>query len=222
MRPCLIAALLTGSPAFAASDEAWAAFEAEVRTACLAAVPGSLDQPVAIVDPFGSESHGLALIGGRMADGGWAGIICVLDKKTRQVELGGELDLTALPSEPAQPGPEALTPGDVEALSGAGELSCGFEAGGQALLFAAGDVGTEAPARAVIRWAGSVASLQVEGGFDGMIDGADFTGPGITARITPTGPAEGGGESPPRPARMTLIPTEGAEVAIDGLWTCGP
>ncbi len=81
------------APSFAASDEAWKAFQDEVRNACLEAAGESLDGAKALVDPFGSETFGLALVGGKSK---WSddrlGMICVFNKQTKTVELSGELD----------------------------------------------------------------------------------------------------------------------------------
>lgn len=80
------------APALAASDDAWAQFQAEVEAACLAAAEPLFESPAALVDPFGSESYGLALVTGK-ARGADAEIaaICVFNKQTRAVEIGGEL-----------------------------------------------------------------------------------------------------------------------------------
>jgi len=40
--------------------------------------------------------------------------------------------------------------------------------------------------------------------------------------IADTGPAEGGAESPPRPATLTYQRADGASRVFQGLWTCGP
>ena len=78
--------------AHASSDDAWAAFRADVETACLKAAEPLFQSAAAIVDPFGSESYGLALIKGK-AKGAETEIsaICVYDKKTKAAEIGGEL-----------------------------------------------------------------------------------------------------------------------------------
>jgi hypothetical protein len=75
--------------ALAATDEAWAQFAAEVEAACLAATAESLPEATVVVDPFGSESYGLAVVSGEAAS-----IICVFDKQTKAVEIGGELPIT--------------------------------------------------------------------------------------------------------------------------------
>ena len=95
MRSLTLAAALSSVivlPAAASSDDAWEAFRTEVATACLAAAEPLFEAPVVRVDPFGSESYGLALVEGK-AKGPDADIasICVYDKATRAVEIGGEL-----------------------------------------------------------------------------------------------------------------------------------
>jgi hypothetical protein len=76
----------------AASDEAWAAFRADVEAKCLAASAAVLDDAQAVVDPFGSARFGLALLKGRPIGGtGTASVICVYDKVEKTAEIGGEL-----------------------------------------------------------------------------------------------------------------------------------
>jgi hypothetical protein len=76
----------------AASDDAWAEFRHDVETKCLEAAQPMFETASATVDPFGSESYGLALIEGK-AVGADAQIasICVYDKQDMTVEIGGEL-----------------------------------------------------------------------------------------------------------------------------------
>src|SRR5262245_38780644 len=94
MRPLLAIALAFASllPALGASDDAWEQLRADVEAACLAAAAPMFESAAALVDPFGSESYGLALVTGK-AKGADAEIaaICVYDKKTKAVEIGGEL-----------------------------------------------------------------------------------------------------------------------------------
>lgn len=91
---CLTLAALVLAPALAhaSSGDAWEQMRADVSKKCIAAVGGSMEKPKAVVDPFGSEHFGLALVSGK-AKGAKATItqICVYDKKTRAVELGSEL-----------------------------------------------------------------------------------------------------------------------------------
>jgi hypothetical protein len=79
-------------PALASSPDAWDAFRQEVAAACIAAAAPLIENAAADVDPFGSESYGLALVYGK-AKGSDSEVqaICVFDKKTKAVELGGEL-----------------------------------------------------------------------------------------------------------------------------------
>lgn len=83
--------------AHASSDDAWSEFRAEVGKACVAAAKGLIENGKALVDPFGSESYGLAVVSGK-AVGAKAAIsaICVFDKKTKKAEIGGEISGDAL------------------------------------------------------------------------------------------------------------------------------
>ena len=78
--------------AHAASDDAWADFAKTVEEKCLAAAGETIEEPRAVVDPFGSERFGLAIITGK-AKGAEATIshICVMDKQSQTVELGSEI-----------------------------------------------------------------------------------------------------------------------------------
>ena len=80
----------------AASDDAWAAFRADVEAKCLAAGAELLDDAHAVVDPFGSARFGLAFLTGRPKGGaGTASVICVYDQQAMAVEVGGELPMAA-------------------------------------------------------------------------------------------------------------------------------
>ena len=91
-------AFLPALPAFAASDDAWAEFAAEVEQSCLQATSGMLENAQAIVDPYGSESYGLAIVSGEVGKGQAAAIVCVFDKQTKAVQIGGELDIAVKPN----------------------------------------------------------------------------------------------------------------------------
>lgn len=86
-------AFLMASPALASSGDAWAEFAQEVEQGCLAATSSTFIRSQAIVDPYGSENHGLALISGETVSGQWKNVICVFDKQNRTVEVGTEFDL---------------------------------------------------------------------------------------------------------------------------------
>jgi hypothetical protein len=91
--------LLAASAAHASSDDAWAEFAAEVEQACLTASADFVTNAQVIVDPFGSESYGLAIVTGDNPAGLTSSIICVFDKQTKAVEIGGELEVTVTPVE---------------------------------------------------------------------------------------------------------------------------
>ncbi|KGD85888.1 MULTISPECIES: hypothetical protein [Rhizobium/Agrobacterium group] len=93
-RSALAAILISvGAPAVhASSDDAWSEFRTEVDKACVSAAKGLIEKGEALVDPFGSESYGLAVVSGK-AVGAKVTIsaICVFDKKTKKAEIGGEI-----------------------------------------------------------------------------------------------------------------------------------
>lgn len=90
----LALALLLGAvvPAAASSDDAWAEYAEKVRAGCLAAAEPMVTAAEAVIDPFGSESFGLAVLTGK-AKGGDATVsyICVMNKNDGSVEIGSEL-----------------------------------------------------------------------------------------------------------------------------------
>lgn len=55
-----------------------------------------------------------------------------------------------------------------------------------------------------------------------MLRGTLFSGKGKTITIEVTGPATGGGESPPNPATLTYDRADGAKRQFIGQWQCGP
>lgn len=88
----LIAAGLLPTVTLASSDDAWEAMRADVSAKCLEVAAGSIETPQAVVDPFGSQSFGLALVSGKQKGAeGRISQICVYNKQTKSVELGGEL-----------------------------------------------------------------------------------------------------------------------------------
>lgn len=86
----------------AASDDAWAEFQAEVEKGCIDAAAQLLSNASAIVDPFGSESYGLAIVTGETPAGTTASAICVMNKQTRVFEISGELNVAVTPVEVAK------------------------------------------------------------------------------------------------------------------------
>lgn len=118
---------------------------------------------------------------------------------------------------------QTLTSQDLAAETLTGELACSFSGGDdQLLLVARGNVASDDPAFGVVKVSGYVERVAAPGGLDAMLDGASFAGRGKTVVIEVTGPAEGGGESPPRPATLTYQRADGASRVFQGLWTCGP
>lgn len=102
LRQFAIAAITLGAigTAHAASGDAWEEFRTEVEQGCIAATAQILTDATAIVDPFGTESYGVAIVTGDTADGSKS-ILCVMDKQTRAFEIGGELAVHVMPLEPA-------------------------------------------------------------------------------------------------------------------------
>lgn len=115
-----------------------------------------------------------------------------------------------------------VTFADMRANPTQGELGCSFEAGGVSLLRAQGYVASKDAAQGLVKVTGYVERIAAPGGFDGLVKGATFTGQGKTIIIKITGPATGGGESPPYPATLTYQRADGASKVVTGTWTCGP
>jgi hypothetical protein len=121
-----------------------------------------------------------------------------------------------------------LTEADFSANPLEGELTCSFAADANAapLLVARGFADDEAGrAQALARIGSEPQRLMAlaPGGFDAMIVGGRFGGPGMTYTITlDRSEVTPGGESPANPARMLLQRADGAERTFAGTWTCGP
>ena len=103
-------------------------------------------------------------------------------------------------------------------------MGCNFaaDAATPPILIAKGNVASQDPARGIVKVGDTIASIAVTGGYDAMVDGANFYSEGLQLRVALTGAAQGGGESPPRPATLTLNRADGARRVIAGLWQCGP
>jgi hypothetical protein len=79
-------------PASASSDDAWKAFAADVEDKCRAAISKVLKNPKLDVDSFGTENHGVAIGRGVVIGGkNRKAIVCIYDKKSKTVEISGEL-----------------------------------------------------------------------------------------------------------------------------------
>lgn len=129
---------------------------------------------------------------------------------------------------PAVPVVAPLLPEQIATAELGGELGCAFatpDAPGP-LLLASGMVSDpEGTAQAVAGGEGLALRMEAveRGGFDGMINGAEFAAKGFRYAVKLTGePARQGGESPPRPALLTVTAPWGAQTVLRGEWTCGP
>jgi hypothetical protein len=111
-------ALLAPLPASAASPDAWNSFRKDVEAACRTAAAARMPEPQVVVDPFGSESYGLAFLRGLSPeDGATQSLVCIYDKKARTAEIGGTMALeTAVPALAA----EALAVPEAAPMAAAG------------------------------------------------------------------------------------------------------
>ncbi len=82
-------------PASASSGDAWQAMRQKVRAGCLAKANAMrLGKVAVIVDPFGTQNYGTAILIKRGAPRQASmAYVCVMDKNTGEVEVGGELTL---------------------------------------------------------------------------------------------------------------------------------
>lgn len=118
---------------------------------------------------------------------------------------------------------ETLSSDDIRSAALGGELGCSFaEPQASPLLVAMGFVASKTASNGAIKVGGRVEPVHAADGFDGMIKGATFTGGDHTVVVAVTGPAEGGGESPPNPATLTYQRANGASHTLTGRWVCGP
>ena len=126
----------------------------------------------------------------------------------------------------AAPGNEALAPltaHDIALADLPGELACGFADRSQkTLLYASGNVQTEDDAVGVVKIGRSIERLTASGGFNALVQGPTLAGSRGTVAIRILDGPIASGESPPRPATMTLPRPGEADVSIEGTWTCGP
>jgi hypothetical protein len=82
-------------PASASSGDAWQAMRQKVRAGCLAKANSMRLGKVDVnVDPFGTESYGTAILMKREPPRQTRlAYVCVMDKKTGEFEVSGELTL---------------------------------------------------------------------------------------------------------------------------------
>jgi len=93
--------LMTGAAAHASSGDAWGKFQTDVSKACVSAAKGLIEKGKTVVDPFGSEHYGMAVVTGK-AVGAKVTIstICVYDKQKKTAEIGGEIGADKLSVKP--------------------------------------------------------------------------------------------------------------------------
>lgn len=116
-----------------------------------------------------------------------------------------------------------LTAHDIALADLSGELACGFADRSQkTLLYASGDAQTDEAAVGLMKIGGSVERLSALGGFDALVRAPILTSSSGTVSIRISDGPTASGESPPRPATVTLTRPGEADVRIDGTWTCGP
>ncbi|MBP1850184.1 hypothetical protein [Rhizobium halophytocola] len=89
---------LGAAPALASSQDAWDAFRAGVEKACLGAAADSLTQPKIVVDPFGTDHYGIAVITGTSRDptAQPLSLACVYDKAAQTAEISQGFEADAL------------------------------------------------------------------------------------------------------------------------------
>ena len=90
MKPYALVLSILAGPALASSGDAWDEFRADVGAACLALVQGPGTATVE-VNPFGSDSYGVAVV--TLSSGaGTDRMICVYDKARKTAELSAPFD----------------------------------------------------------------------------------------------------------------------------------
>lgn len=83
---------LASMPAAASSPDAWDEFAKDVAAKCTTLAEGRIEKPAVVVDPFGTENYGVAILTGKAAGAdAVVSSICVYDKKAKAAEIGGEL-----------------------------------------------------------------------------------------------------------------------------------
>ncbi len=139
---------------------------------------------------------------------------------------GQTTEVTEAPPPAAPPAPfslEAMGQNDIQGQL-TGELGCSFTVADDVLVVAMGNVDPNATSEALAKRAGVTSELQATatGGYDGMVEGASFTGDGLTLAIETVQRSETGNEQVAYNARLTATQNDGASRSYDGMWTCGP
>jgi len=76
----------------ASSDDAWKEFRTNVTRACTKLAPPQLTNSTIVVDDYGSESYGIAILQGILRNAAVT-YVCIYDKQSQKAELVGEIDL---------------------------------------------------------------------------------------------------------------------------------
>ncbi|WP_070888110.1 hypothetical protein M1D96_12165 [Pseudomonas sp. D1-3] len=114
---------------------------------------------------------------------------------------------------------------DIAANPLKGELICAFSVGRNTLLYAAGNVATQADAEAIVKFADQVMTVRAPGGFDQMLQGTTFKGERLVIEVKLTEQphkADGNGASVYPSATLTYIRNDSAMRSEQGQWECGP
>ncbi len=117
---------------------------------------------------------------------------------------------------------------DIAAHPLKGELICAFSVGRNTLLYAAGNVASQADAEAIVKFADQVLRVQAPGGFDQMLRGTSFKGERLVAEVKLAEHAEqpqlagSDGASSYPTATLTYIRNNSAMRSVQGKWECGP
>ena len=84
---------LSMQQSFASSDDAWDDFRHDVKQACTKAADDVMKIDEIKIDPYGSETHGYAIIYGfEQGNKHPQQVVCVYDKKAKTVEISGFFD----------------------------------------------------------------------------------------------------------------------------------
>jgi len=139
---------------------------------------------------------------------------------------GQTTEVVETPPPAAPPAPFALQAIGQNDIQGqlTGELGCSFTVADEVLVVAMGNVDPNATSEALAKRAGATSELRATatGGYDGMVEGASFTGDGLTLAIETVQRSETGNEQVAYNARLTATQNDGATRTYDGMWTCGP
>jgi hypothetical protein len=93
----MLAMVLHAASAQAASPDAWDEFRQAMDRECRALVDEQMTEVAVRIDPFGTETYGVALVTGTQ-DGQAVERVCVMDKASRAAEIGAALPAREIPA----------------------------------------------------------------------------------------------------------------------------